>query len=595
MSIAQNFPEIVPSLSLDFARTGVLDPRVTFSRASSATFYGKTVAKAEENLLLRSQEFDNASWIKSNATISVNTAVAPDGTMTADKLVENTAAAAHAVSQSAGAVGKVYSVSLYIKAAGRNFALVGNTTHSVSVDLTTGAVSVQTGTFISTGSENAGNGWWRVYFTVSVALELWVIYTSQDGVFANRTHTGDGTSGIFIWGAQLEQRSSVTAYTPTTTQAITNYIPQLQTAAAGVARFDHNPTTGESLGLLIEEQRANLLLRSEEFENAAWTKTNVTVSANTVVAPDGTLTADKVALNTASGFHEILNPFTSVSGTAYTGSYFVKAAEHRFVQLLGPGVVFAEYANFDLVSGTRTAGTSGFGAIQSVGNGWYRISLSAIALSVSVSARISLALIESGTAGRAAGFTGDGYSGIYIWGAQLEAGAFPTSYIKTEASQVTRSADSASMTGANFSSWYRQGVGSLYGEASKIGVNASDFLANLHDGTSNNRMQLVATTTQVNYAMVFNGTSQASFSLTTNTQATVKHAAAWNTDDVAGTFNGGAAATDTSASVPAVNTLVIGSPGVSIAGSRSWNGHIRKLAYYPARLPNATLQALTAS
>ena len=181
----------------------------------------------------------------------------------------------------------------------------------------------------------------------------------------------------------------------------------------------------------------NLMTRSEEFDNAAWTKTNVTVSANTVVAPDGTLTADKVALNTASGFHEILNPFTSVSGTAYTGSYFVKAAEHRFVQLLGPGTVFAEYANFDLVSGTRTAGTSGFGAIQSVGNGWYRISLSATALSASVSARISLALIESGTAGRAASFTGDGFSGIYIWGAQLEAGSSPAAYLKTVATAVS--------------------------------------------------------------------------------------------------------------------------------------------------------------
>lgn len=176
--------------------------------------------------------------------------------------------------------------------------------------------------------------------------------------------------------------------------------------------------------------RRNLLERTEEFDNAAWVKTQVTVSANTVVAPDGTLTADKVALNTAFGFHEILNSFTSVSGTAYTGSYFVKAAEHRFVQLLGPGAVFAEYANFDLVSGTRTAGTSGFGAIQSVGNGWYRISLSAIALSASVTARISLALIESGTAGRAAVFTGDGTSGIYIWGAQLEVAATPSAYQK---------------------------------------------------------------------------------------------------------------------------------------------------------------------
>ena len=84
MTIQQNYPSTKPALLLDFANTKKLDPRITFTRASTATYYdGKTNAKAEENLLVRSQEFDNAIWAKTTTTVTTNSFVAPDTTASA--------------------------------------------------------------------------------------------------------------------------------------------------------------------------------------------------------------------------------------------------------------------------------------------------------------------------------------------------------------------------------------------------------------------------------------------------------------------------------------------------------------------------------
>ena len=101
----------------------------------------------------------------------------------------------------------------------------------------------------------------------------------------------------------------------------------MQTAASGVARFDSNPTTGESLGLLIEEQRTNLLTYSAQFDNAAWSKPNSdTITANTVVAPDGVLSGDAFVETTATGTHTLFQNATLVGGTVYTLSVYLQAA-----------------------------------------------------------------------------------------------------------------------------------------------------------------------------------------------------------------------------------------------------------------------------
>lgn len=208
----------------------------------------------------------------------------------------------------------------------------------------------------------------------------------------------------------------------------------LQTAAANVARYEGGL-------MLVEGEGTNLLSASEDFSAASWVRTNVVVQANATTSPSGTNTADKVLWDTASTFHEVRAAFSSIAGVQYCGSYHVKAADHRYVQLLGPGVVFAEYANFDIVAGVRTGGTPGFGTITPVGDGWFRISLSLVALSSSTTARVSLGIISSATSARASVAAGDGVSGIYAWGAQLEQASAATSYIPTTTAPATRAAD----------------------------------------------------------------------------------------------------------------------------------------------------------
>jgi hypothetical protein len=205
-----------------------------------------------------------------------------------------------------------------------------------------------------------------------------------------------------------------------------------------------------------------------------------------------------------------------------------------------------------------------------------------------------LALVANGTVVRAAPFTGDGYSGIYVWGAQLEAGAFPTSYIQTVASQVTRSADAASMTGANFSSWYRADEGSLFVRYDTAATSANNSVASISLNSNGARIQLSQLTGARRYNVVDGGVNQVNDSggnlgsVTANTAANM--AAAYKFNDFAACVNGGTVVADTSGTVPIVDRVFIGADG---AGGNLLNGTIRKIAYYPRRVTNAELQGMT--
>ena len=186
--------------------------------------------------------------------------------------------------------------------------------------------------------------------------------------------------------------------------------------------------------------------------------------ANTIVAPDGTLTGDKLVENTENNSHGLQNVSAAIlSATAYTFSIYAKAGERSVIQLVIGSFVFNNlFANFNLSDGTVSSiSPSGITAsITPVGNGWYRCVATSTSISASAGYGPFWTVQNSPTAGRLAAYQGDGYSGVYIWGAQL-AGPFPTSYIPTVASQVTRSADTASMTGSNLSSWYRADEGHI--------------------------------------------------------------------------------------------------------------------------------------
>jgi hypothetical protein len=417
---------------------------LSFSRAGNALMTDSTgeLTYAPANMLTYSEQFDNAAWTKVFATITADATTAPNGTTTADKLAETTANDFHYAAAAFGSVvGRTYTYSVYAKASERNWLqirLFNGTSNIgfVSFNLSTGVIGTITSGIASIS--NAGNGWYRC--SVTATADTTTLNPFNLVVLADNggTYAGTAGSGIFLWGAQLEAVTYETrpsAYIPTTTAAV--YGP----------RYDFDPSTVPATprGLLIEESRTNVLTYSEQFNDAAWGKTRVTATANATTAPDGTTTADKlVEDSSASNSHFVQNNI-SVSAVSYTYSIYAKASERsQFVIAVGDAM-WSTSALFNLSSITASTygGSPSNLSITSVGNGWYRCSFTATASSSGTAA----IRIFTATGGNIT-YTGDGVSGVFIWGAQLEAGSFATSYIPTTTASVTRAADVAQLTGS---------------------------------------------------------------------------------------------------------------------------------------------------
>jgi len=193
---------------------------------------------------------------------------------------------------------------------------------------------------------------------------------------------------------------------------------------------------------------------------------------------------------------------------------------------------------------------------------------------------------------RTPNWSGNGTSGIYVWGAQIEALAFPTSYIPTTTAQVTRASDNASMTGTNFSSWYSVGQGTVYAEAAGSTVAGASTIYAISDGTGNNR--IVGAVGSFMLFVGVGGVQQVNLSVGSDTaNVFAKYAGFFSTNNFGFTRNGATASTASSGSIPTVTTLYIGSGSTGTSGYLG--GRIKKLAYYPQTVTSAQLQALTGS
>ena len=368
-------------------------------------------------------------------------------------------------------------------------------------------------------------------------------------------------------------------------------------------RFDYDPTTLAAKGLLIEEQRTNSLTYSEQFDNASWSNGNTTETTNTAVAPDGTTTADTLNDGTSTATHDISQGFSITSGTTYTLSAFFKNIDRQYVILAcSTGINSWASAKFDLVAGAVGA-TSSSGAgwsttsssITNVGNSWYRCTITFVPGTTALSgARLGMA--TDGTT-FSAGLRGlESYTGtnkqIYIWGAQLEAGAFATSYIPTTTAATTRSVDIASI--GTLSPWYNATEGTFFAEWTLGQDVTSVSIYTAEDGTNNNfiRTRYNAAGTSNDSAVAVGGVSQATLAAsnqqTLNT--TYKNAMAYKINDFARSASGAAVITDTSGTIPTVTQFSIGK---TAANTEQPNGYIRRITYTPRRLTDAELQSLT--
>ena len=378
--------------------------------------------------------------------------------------------------------------------------------------------------------------------------------------------------------------ASLVTFTRASTGTFVGSNGVLQTASTDVPRFDHNPTTGESLGLLVEEARTNLATYSEQFNDASWTKTSSTITANTVVSPDGLTTGDSIT-SSAGLLGRVEQTISQTTGTTYTLSTFAKANQYTFCQLRITGTVVGAItrAYFNLTTGTITGAANCTASITPLGNGWYRCSIAYTAILTAAATPRIYGQVD------AADTVGDGTSGIYIWGAQMEAGAFPTSYIPTTTATVTRAADVASITGSNFSSWYNQTEGTVFAEY-RTPASGTRGIAGFNDNTANERIELFTSGTDPKMLVVDGGTTQADLDGGTIVASTMtKTAGAYAVNDFSIVHAAGTAVTDTNGTLPTVNRLLI---GADQAGNYQ-NGQTKRLTYWPVRLANPTLQSIT--
>ena len=521
------------------------------------------------------------------------------GVVRARKIAEDATNNAHAVGGAVALIaGQVYTFSAYMKAGERTYGYlqindgVSNAAWT-SFNLSNGTVAQSPtaiiGTFagMSSSITPVANGYYRVSFTITASITATYatyISISNDGV--TRVYTGNGSSGIYIADAQLNDGSTATAYYDTTASAY------------NAPRFDYDPVTLAAKGLLIEEQRANLLLYSNAFTSAPWVAgANTNLTATSALSPDGTVNAWKLYASNGLVAAGLRQPITkAASAITYAASVYAKAAGQNWLQLtVFDGTVGNRYwYNISTGAvGTTAAIGAGFTGVSAsivpAGNGYYRCVL----LATSSTATTYEVYVYPSAADGSNG-TGDASNnGVYIYGAQLEAGAFATSYIPTTTSQFTRAADVASVN--TLSPWFNAVAGTLYGEFTPMQVSSGTGRIAWFDDTDTAVYQnYIATSNNVTITeglVGVSGVAQANLNRTPITaNTTAKSALAYATNDFALCLNAGTVATDTLGSVPTgIDKLWLG----TLRDNTYMNGWFRRFTYYPRRLTNAELQSLT--
>lgn len=399
--------------------------------------------------------------------------------------------------------------------------------------------------------------------------------------------------------ASLDSRVTFTRTGNTAT--VTNSSGFVVPINADLPRFDFNPIALTCKGLLIEESRTNLLLYSEDLSNVVWTKSllNTTGTPPWVdvgVSPSNAQNAELVIPNTSSSALHNISTTTPVitGGATISVSIFVKAGGYNFVLLRASNAPESQafQTTINLTNGTvSTAVAYGAGAsavnatITAYPNSWYRVTLTGAVAGLTVYKITAYVYAASNSAA----FAGDGTSGVYMWGAQAEIGAFPTSYIPTTLSQVTRNADVATMTGTNFSDWYTATTGAATVWAIPQTATGTRPLVQFDDTTANEIIVLGGNVANPEMSIVDGGAPQAQIDAGTIVANTAyKLTGAWNTDSCAAAQNGAAAVTDNTATIPTPTQLRIGSDGTNYASA--W---VQKILYYPQRIINAEVQAFS--
>lgn len=601
MAYSDNFPATRPVFMADFANGGKIDPRATFSRASTAIVADGAKHLSTSNILTYSTSFDQ--WSASGHGARTSGQADPAGGTSAFEIQENSSSGFHRVYQEVTASGEL-AFTVYAKqnSGTRYLSLTlsnaNNDWVAATFDLAGSAPATGSGSSSSfsglTATQTAsGDGFHKCVIKATGSItkafaSLNNATTAPTGTYGLPSYTGDGSSSIDVAFASLST-TGATDYNATTTSIHREYASSLVSKANNIGRFEVG-TDGQSgaKGILIESASTNLLTYSSDMSNVAWTKTNLTASAE-AIGPDGSLSAFAVRENTSTAMKYIRQGFTAGSGSVAM-SVFAKLMGNARRLVIREDSTTGSSAVFDLTAGTvAAAAASGVGSIEAVGStGWYRCTMVS---TPGAGARLFSCWVVSTTATNYESTTGDGYSGLLLAMPQAEDQSFASSYIATTSSTATRAADSLSAATADIG--YTGGDVSIYAEITDA---KGDYptVVRLRNTTTGDGLFLYkanagsSSSANLDYRSYDSGL-KTNFAITGSGGAT-KVAIVAETNRFAGVADGGTVAEDLSSSVPAsLDTLSIGGKGTEYV----LNGTIKRVALYNEALSDTNLQALT--
>jgi len=548
----------------------------TFTRGSnlSATRVNSAglIEKGRENLLTQSNQFDTTWATSSPATITGGQAD-KDGGTSAWKLEADVASTAY-VRQFINTSSSVSTFSFYAKAGTANYTFVNCVSVTAFFDLANGVVGAISGgaNVVDTSITSVAGGWYRVSLT-GLGMTEQRIYTAP----SNDNSVSAIGDNIYIQDAQLEAGMVATDYIETGASTVKAGI--LETTP----RLDYSGGATEP-SLLLEPSRTNLIGHSEYFGDSSWIKSASTITNNALTSPQGSNNASYLTDDTANNFHGLYT-IKNVSSD-FTCSIFVKYDNKQFVSFLSNNNGASDrYAYFDLINKTTHTISSGLTAsVEDVGNGWLRLSVMGVS-SANGYYWWNIAASNSTTA-----YVGDGTGRVGIYGAQLEEGSYPTSYIPTYGSSATREADFATKTG--ISDLIGQTQGSFFAEFKIENLEnlTTRRLLTLSNGNSNTRIVIYLNSlNKISIYIVDGGVAQWDYTGTILTAGTYKIAVGYATNDFVLYVNGSLESTDSAGSVPATNRIDIGSQ----LGSNVGEQPIKQLSVFKTRLTNVELATLT--
>ena len=499
---------------------------------------------------------ENAIWSKSRGSVTANATAAPDGTTTADLWTEDTSNGTHDIRQgTTTSSGNFYTFSIYAKANGRSVldVYVGGANKSANFNITTGLVTG--GSAPIKKIEDVGGDWYRVSVgCLAASTTTTAIWVLNNG--STQSYTGDGTSGMYFWGAQAEQSLVARDYIETTTAAVYGGITD------NTPRLDY--TDSSCPALLLEPQRTNALPHSEYI--ASWSGANTTIVSNAAISPEGVQNASSVTFASGGYWYKSVS-LSYTAGQAFTWSIYTTTQD-----------------TITRWGGSTPSGTDTL-SIEDVGNGWYRQSLTRV---VSGSGAANFQPLMDAV------FVGVGTT-FYVYGAQLEASAsYATSYIPTYGNSVSR-VQATCLTASPSTSHFGQTEGTIYTEIKINAITSGSYsrVFNLKNSAGSNQIYFQQNDSRIN-GVVFNGSNQFTQSTSSgflSVGSTYKMAMAYKNGDYALYVNGTQIGTSTATGL---GTLAVDRVDLTtLVGNIPLGNEVKKSLVFKTRLSNEELAALT--